>query len=370
MRENIQLQSLIASINPADHEAIAAARDRLNRLAKPPGSLGVLEDIAAKLAGITGQVKNTIAGKAVVILSADNGVVEEGIASAPQSVTYAQTINFAKGVTGVAVLAKQAGARLYVVDVGVNAEIDHPDIIGRKVRMGTGNIARGPAMTRDEAIKAVLAGAEVAAMAIKEGINLLGAGEMGIGNTTTSSAILAALTGCPVELAVGRGAGIDDAGFAHKKQVVADAVAINRPDPTDMLDIVSKVGGLDIAAMTGVYLGAAAARVPVVIDGFISAVAAALAVQMAPDAINYMFASHLSEEPGYRLVMDRLGLCPMLNMRMRLGEGSGCPLAFSLIEFACAMMNDMATFAEGSIDDEYLEQIDESSFDNPTVMVE
>jgi nicotinate-nucleotide--dimethylbenzimidazole phosphoribosyltransferase len=363
MNYTAELTQLIKAVKPADTEAIAKARERLDNLAKPPGSLGVLEDIAARLAGITGQVLNTINKKAVIILSADNGVVEEGVASAPQSVTYAQTLNFMRGVTGVAVLAKQANASLYVVDVGINAEISHPNIINRKVRMGTGNMRKGPAMTREEAMKAILVGAEVAEMAIADGCDLLGAGEMGIGNTSTSSALLMALTGCSADLAVGRGAGLDEAAFAHKKRVVTEAVALNNPDRSDPVDLLAKVGGLDIAAMTGVYLAAAKNRVPVVIDGFISAVAAVLAFRLAPDSLSYMFGSHLSEEPGYKLAMEQLGLAAMLNMRMRLGEGSGCPLGFSIIEFACAMMNHMATFEEASIDSEYLDQIDEISFD-------
>lgn len=350
----LKLKSLTEAILPIDSGVVAAARERLDILAKPPGSLGVLEDLAAQLAGITGQVKNRISKKAVIILSADNGVVAEGIASTPQSVTLTQTINFARGLTGVAVLAKQCGAKLYIVDVGVDADISHPDIISRKIRKSTGNIAKGPAMTREEAISAILVGAEAAEKAINDGCDIIGVGEMGIGNTTTSSAVLVAVTGCSADLAVGRGAGIDNDGLVRKKQVVMNAVDLNKPDSSDAIDIVSKVGGLDIAAMTGVFLACAKNRKPVVIDGFISAIAAYLAVMLAPDSVGYMISSHLSEEPGYKLIIEKLGLSPMFNMKMRLGEGSGCPLTFSIVEYACAVINDMATFEEASIDDSYL----------------
>ena len=352
-----ELKKYISGITGINHSAYAAARERLDSLAKPPGSLGKLEDIAARLAGITGQIYNTIDKRCVIIMCSDNGVVEEGVASAPQSVTYAQTINFTRGITGVAVLAKCFNSDLMIVDVGVNAEINHPDIINRKIRKSTWNMAKQPAMNREEAVAAILAGIEMAGEAYKKGYKIIGVGEMGIGNTTTSSAVLCGLTGIDADLAVGKGAGLSNEGYERKKQIIKNALKTYNPNPDDPIDVVSKVGGFDIAAMAGVYIGAAYYKLPVVIDGFISAVAALVAYKLANLTVEYMIPSHASYEPGYAYAVKELGLEPVLMLNMRLGEGSGCPVMFMIVDAACAIIRNMGTFAEAAIDEKYLENI-------------
>jgi len=352
-----RLGSYISQIEYLDELAMNKARVRQAELAKPPGSLGKLEDISVRLAGITGQLFNNTSKRCVIIMSADNGVYEEGVAATPQSVTYSQTVNFMRGIPGVAAVAKQFNADLIVVDVGVNADIDHPQIQNRKIRKSTWNIAKGPAMTYDEAVQAVLIGVETAIEAAAKGYSLFGAGEMGIANTTTSAAVLSALTGLEAEKAAGKGAGLTDEVYLHKIHVVRSAIANNKPDPADPIDVLAKVGGFDLAALAGVYIGAAYARVPIVIDGFISMVAALAAARLAPISKEYMFASHASFEHGFVYASQALGIEPCLNLNMRLGEGSGCPIMFAVIDAACGVIRDMGTFAEAEIDDEYLEEI-------------
>ena len=352
-----ELDFVINGITELDKNAIEEAKKRVDFLAKPLGSLGRLEDIAIKLAGITGKVKNKINKKCIVIMSSDNGVVEEGVASAPQSVTLAQTINFSRGLTGVATLAKENNTDLMVVDIGVNTDKKIPGAIDRKIRKGTSNIAKGQAMSYDECIRAISIGVEMAKKAYDDGYSILGVGEMGIGNTTPSSSVLVSLTGCSIEEAVGKGAGITKEAFEKKKWVVSEAIRVNKPNEKDIIDVISKVGGFDIAGMVGVFLGAAYYKVPVVIDGFISAVAALAAVRLNPLVKEYLISSHCSKEIGYNIAMKEMMLEPMLNLDMRLGEGSGCPIAFSIVEFSCAMMNNMGTFAEAEINDDYLEEV-------------
>lgn len=352
-----QLNDIINAIEDVNKDIIIQADKRVTSLAKPLKSLGKLEEIAIKLSGITGKVKNQIHKKMVIIMCSDNGVVEEGVASAPQSVTLAQTINFTKGLTGVAVLANANNAELMVVDVGINCDFNHSDVINKKIRKSTYNIVKGPAMSHDEAVKAMLIGIECVKNAKDLGYDILGVGEMGIGNTSTSSAVLSALTNIKVEDVVGRGAGITDEAFENKKKVVKKAIEINNPIKDDPIDVVSKVGGFDIAAMTGVFIGAAYYKIPVVIDGFISAVAAFIAFKLNPKTKEYMFTSHDSREVGFKAAMKELNLSPMLNLDMALGEGSGCPLAFSIIDSACAVMNNMATFEEAEINDSYLDEL-------------
>lgn len=355
--EEAALFAEIGKVRGLDEEAMEAARRRQMKLAKPPGSLGKLEELSVQLAGITGKVLNGPMKKRLIVLCADNGVVDEGVASAPRYVTLAQAINMTKGLTGAGVLCAHYGAEIQVVDVGIMAEYDCPKILDRKIVFGTGNIAHEPAMTKETAIRAVMTGIELAGDAAKDGIGIIGVGEMGIGNTTTSAAVLASLTGQPAELVVGRGGGVNDKGFERKKEIVADAVKRFRPDRNDPLDVLAKVGGLDIAAMTGVFLGAAANRLPVVIDGYISAVAALCAFRLCPRAREYMIPSHKSCEAGYAVAMNELSMKPMLMLDMRLGEGSGCPLVFGIVEAACAVMNNMASFESAGIDDGYLEEI-------------
>ena len=358
MKDNLkELNEIINGIKDVDKETIIAADKRIISLAKPLKSLGKLEEISIKLSGITGKVKNDITKKMVIIMCSDNGVIEEGVASAPQSVTLAQTINFTKGLTGVAVLAKANNTELMVVDVGINCNFNHPDVINRKIRKSTYNIAKGPAMSYEEAIQGMLIGIEAVKNAKDMHYEILGVGEMGIGNTSTSSAVLSVLTDINVEEVVGRGGGITDETFKWKKEVIKNAIKINKPIKDDPIDVVSKVGGFDIAAMAGVFLGAAYYNIPVVIDGFISAVAALIAFRLNSKTKDYMFTSHDSRELGFKVAMEELKLSPILNLDMALGEGSGCPLAFSIIDSACAVMNNMATFEEAEINDSYLDEL-------------
>ena len=374
---NTKLKEIIDNIEEKGclyEDALKEARARQEVLAKPTGALGTLEDISIQLAGITGKVKNSMKRQAVVIMSADNGVVEEGVASAPQSVTLSQTINFTRHYTGVSSMAKYFGIDLLVVDTGVKMKIPaslYTDgmtesgrltvkIVNRRIADGTRNLAKEPAMTEEEALRALMTGME-AAKAVKDcGYDIFGVGEMGIGNTTTSACVLAALCGKTGDDVVGRGGGLNDEGLAKKIHIVDEA--IRGLDPGLVMDILTKTGGFDICAMTGAFLGAAYYRIPVVIDGYISAVAALCACRLAPNTINFMFGSHLSKEKGYLIAVEALGIKPYFNLGMRLGEGSGCPISFKIIETACATMNGMATFAEGAIDADYLEEGKKGNF--------
>ena len=343
-----------AGIRPSYEESKKEAAERLDKLVKPIGSLGKLEDIAVKISGITGKQKNSFEKKVTIIMASDNGVAEEGVSAAPQAVTALMTINFLKGITGVCVLSKHAGADIRVVDIGVGSDLEYPGLINRKVRKGTSNMAKGPAMSKEEAISAIETGIEMVSQLVKEGYSLFGTGEMGIGNTSTASAVAMAFLGCSAEEAVGKGVGLTEEGYANKKSVIERAISINKPDPYDPIDVLSKVGGFDIAGMTGCFLGAAYCRVPIVIDGFISAAAALAAYRINPLVRDYIIPSHLSAEPGYSLVINEIGLEPLLDLNMRLGEGSGCPLAFNIIEAAEAIISDMATFEEATIRDDFL----------------
>ena len=343
-------------VQPLDNIAMEKARQRQAELAKPPGSLGRLEDLSVQLAGITGSVHNKMERKHLLVFAADNGVVEENVASAPQSVTLMQTINLTRHKTGASTLCRHFGCEITVCDVGVNADIREQAVLNRKIAYGTANIVKGPAMTRAQAIQAVQTGLD---LAMTTEADVLGIGEMGIGNTTTSSAVLAVLLDAQVEDVTGRGGGITDTSFQKKKEVIRTAISVNQPDKKDVLDVLSKVGGFDIAAMCGAFIGAAASRRPVVIDGFISAVAALCACRMCPEVRGYLIPSHASYEIGYRLAMEAMDLQPMFLLGMRLGEGSGCPLAFEVLSAACAVINDMATFDQAGIDDSYLDEIRE-----------
>lgn len=349
-----ELDTLVREVLPLDRSAMTAAEEYQARLAKPPGSLGRLEELSIQLAGITGRVHNALNKKQLLVFAADNGVVAEGVSSAPQSVTKQQTINLMRGKTGAAVLAKHFGCGLTMCDVGVNADIYESAVLNRKIAYGTQNICTGPAMTREQTLQAILTGAEIARTVDAD---VIGVGEMGIGNTTTSSAVLAVLLGADVEAVTGRGGGITEESFRKKKAVIRTAIEVNRPDRDDVVGVLSKVGGFDLAAMCGAFLGAAAARRPAVIDGLISAAAALCAVRLCPNVRGYLVPSHASFEIGYRLAMEAMDLRPLFDLGMRLGEGSGCPLAFQVLDAACAVINDMATFDEAGINDDYLDEI-------------
>ena len=340
------LNETLTKISNLDPQAMDTAKQKLEGLLKPPGSLGKLEDIAIQLAGIYGTAMPQIEAKAIVMMAADNGVYDEGFNAYPQEITKAIAEMAGPGLIGVSVLARQAGSRLVVVDVGIKGQTNASHVINRKIKNGTGNIARGPAMTREEAIAAIEVGIEIVNSLAAEGVGVFGTGEVGICNTTTSAAVIAVLCGIEPSEAAGLGTGGDEIAHNRKLKAIEDALVVNRPDPNDALDVLAKVGGLDIAGLTGCYLACAAQRKPVVIDGFIAGAAALLAVQLCPAVKDYLIPSHLSAEKGAQLVLARLGLEPMLLMNMRLGEGTGAALAFNLIDGACRIINEMGSFAD------------------------
>ncbi|NOU91797.1 nicotinate-nucleotide--dimethylbenzimidazole phosphoribosyltransferase [Paenibacillus sp. LMG 31456] len=347
MQQSLDL--LLKEIKPLDQEAIAAAGRHLDQLTKPPGSLGKLEDTARQLAGITGETIAEFGKKAVIVMAGDHGVCEEGISAFPAEVTPQMVLNFLSGGAAVNVLARQAGADVVCVDIGVNADLEHPQLYSRKVRKGTRNMMRGPAMTEQEALEAIHIGIDLVKDLVADGYTMFATGEMGIGNTTASSALLAVLTGTDVAGAVGRGTGIDNEMLRHKQEVIERAIEVNKPDASNPFDVLAKLGGLEIAGLTGVILGAALYRKPVVIDGFISSAAALVASRIAPQSASYIIASHLSHEQGHARLLEAIGLSPMLRMDMRLGEGTGAVLAFSLIEASIRIMKEMATFTSAGV---------------------
>lgn len=335
-----------------DQEAAAKARQRQNQLTKPTGSLGQLEDLSIQLAAITGNPRPSVPRKGVIVMAGDHGVTREGVSAYPSEVTPQMVMNFLHGGAAINVLTRQAGARVVIVDVGVLLDMGSvPGLISRKVACGTANMAVGPAMTREQAEAALQVGMDVVKTEIDAGLDLVATGDMGIGNTTPSSAIVAAFTGLPVIQVTGRGTGLDESGLTRKVAVIERALEVNRPDPQDAMDVLMKVGGLEIAGLAGVIIGAAANRVPVVIDGFISGAAALVAAELVPAVKPFMIAAHQSVEIGHKAIHERLGLRPLINLDLRLGEGTGAALAFHLIEASCRILNEMATFAEAGVSD-------------------
>lgn len=347
------LDEVLKGIKGADEKVLEEAQKHMDSLIKPLGSLGKLEMMAIKMAGITRKVKNTVEKKCSIVMVADNGVCEEGVAGSPQDITLIQGMNMTKGICGMGVLSAHAGADIKVVDIGIMSDYNNDKVYNRKIKYGTDNFAKGPAMSREEAIKAMEVGIEMVELAVSEGYGLIGTGEMGIGNTSSTSAVFMALTGESPENAVGKGGGLTDEALIHKKKVISDAIKLNKPNPKDPIDVVAKVGGLDIAGMAGCFLGAAYFRVPIVVDGVISALAAYVAAQMNPFVKDYIFSSHKSKEPVYDLIFKELEMEPILELDMRLGEGTGCALAFNIISAACAVMNNMATFDDIKYDQSY-----------------
>lgn len=337
-------------ITPLDQAAMAAAQSRWDSRTKPLGSLGKLEDIVVRLAGINSTPEPRADKKAVVIMCADNGVVEENVSSCPKSVTASVTCNFTRGITGINIFSRLVNADLKIVDIGVDADFKDSRIIARKIRKGTWNMAKGPAMTREEAIRGILTGIEVVGELKEAGIHIFATGEMGIGNTSTSSAVSSVLTGIPVEDLAGLGSGLSKEAYLNKIQVIRRAVEINEPQPTDPVDVLAKVGGFDIAGLAGCFLGAAIYKIPAVIDGFISAAAALTAFRIYPEVKDYMLPSHGSAEQGFTAVMKALDMEPMLSLGMRLGEGTGAALGLQLVDAALAAYNQMGSFEDASID--------------------
>jgi len=344
------LSNIIEMIKPLDEEAMAEARLRQDLLTKPQGSLGRLEALSIQLAGIQGKPIPQIRHKAIITMAGDHGVVAEGVSAFPQQVTAQMVYNFLGGGAGINVITRQVGARIIVVDTGVATELEpNPRLLFRKVAFGTQNMSQGPAMTREQAAKAIETGIEVVAPEVAKGLDIVGTGDMGIGNTTASSAICAIMTGRPVAEVTGRGTGITDKQLVHKIEVINRALAVNRPDPKQPLDVLAKVGGFEIGGLVGVMLAAAAHRVPVVIDGFISGAAALIATALSPELKDFLIAAHVSAEAGHQLLLRHLGLKPLLDLGMRLGEGTGAALGIFLAEAAARVLDEMSTFAEAGV---------------------
>ena len=342
----MELREALEKIGPADRESMERAARRWKTVGKPLFSLGKLEDAVIRMAGIRGTDDVRMEKKALVILCADNGVVEEGVTQTGQEVTAIVTENFARGRTSVCLMAEVAGADLFPVDIGVARDVACVTRPEYKVAYGTENMTKGPAMTRAEAERAVLTGIRLVRELAEKGYDIIATGEMGIGNTTTSSAVASVLLGRDPEEVTGRGAGLTAEGLRRKVEAVRRAVRENRPDPSDPLDVLAKVGGLDIAGLAGVFLGGAVSHIPVVVDGFISSAAALCAVRLAPDAADYMLPSHRSGEPAGGMVLEALGLSPLLDCRMSLGEGSGAVAALPLLEMGLQVYRRMSTFEE------------------------
>ena len=345
-----KLNDMIAGIKPLDEKAMTEARTRQDSLTKPQGSLGQLESVSIQVAGIKGTPRPRIVHKVIFTLAGDHGVTQEGVSAYPSEVTPQMVHNFLRGGAGINVLARHSGARVVVADLGVASVLEvHPDLRNRKVAMGTHNMAKGPAMTREEAIRAIEAGMALVEEELPEGMDILGTGDMGIGNTTASSAITAALTGADIAAVTGKGTGLDDQAREKKVKIIQAALEINRPDPGDAVDVLSKVGGFEIGGIAGVILAGAAYRIPVVIDGFISGAAALIAASLSSRVRPYLIASHQSAEPGHRIMLNHLGLKPLLNLDLRLGEGTGAALGILLVEASLKILDEMATFGEAGI---------------------
>jgi nicotinate-nucleotide--dimethylbenzimidazole phosphoribosyltransferase len=345
------LEQTLAAVVPVDRAAAGQARDRLDRKTKPRRSLGRLEDLACRLAAIYRTADPALPAKAVVVMAADHGVAEEGVSAYPQEVTAQMVMNFAAGGAAINVLARQQGARVVVANMGTQRPVDLSAVRDYRLGPGTANFTRGPAMTRATAVSAVETGIRLAEELAADGVGLLGVGDMGIGNTTSASAIAAVLGGDDPARVTGRGTGIDEARLRHKVQVIERALQVNRPDPSDALDVLAKVGGFEIAGLAGVVLGAAARRVPVVLDGFITGTAALAAVRLCPEVRPYLIASHRSVEPGHAAVLGELWTEALFDLHMRLGEGTGAVLAMGLAEAALRILREMATFEAAGVTD-------------------
>ncbi|KTB48598.1 nicotinate-nucleotide--dimethylbenzimidazole phosphoribosyltransferase [Dehalogenimonas alkenigignens] len=344
------LAKTIAAIKPLDKTAMEKAATRQDILTKPQGALGRLEEISIRLAGIQGKAIPVIKTKAVITMAGDHGVVAEKVGNYPQEVTPQMVLNFVRGGAAINVIARQIGARVVVVNMGVAGDLPADiRVVDKRVARGTGNIARGPAMTEAQAIQSIEAGIEVVNAEIDKGLDIVGTGDMGIGNTTPSAAICAVMSGQSVDKVTGRGTGLSDEQLQHKIKVIEKAIAVNKPDAKNGIDVLSKIGGFEIGGIAGVILGAAARGVPVVVDGFISGAGALIAEALAPQAREYMFLGHLSVEPGHRIMADKLGLKPIVTLDLRLGEGTGAAFGIFIAETSARILAEMATFGEAGV---------------------
>lgn len=343
------MEETIKKIGVLDEHAISAARARQDILTKPAGSLGTLEDISTKVAGITGNAMPKMKDKVIITMAGDHGVTDDGVSAYPKEVTAQMVHNFLNDGAAINVLARHARARVVIVDMGVAVDFTHERLVSKKIAYGTANMAKGPAMSYEDAVRSIEAGIEVFESEAKKGVDIVGVGDMGIGNTTSSSAIVAVITGEDVETVTGRGTGIDDAGLEKKIGVIEEAIRVNKPNIKDAIDVLAKVGGFEIGGMAGVILAAASHRVPVVIDGFISGTAALVAYGLAPPVKDYMIAAHRSVERGHSVTLDYIGLKPLLDLDMRLGEGTGAALGISIVDAACKILGEMATFEDADV---------------------
>lgn len=345
-----KLNEILSKIEKIDYSLAKKTQDRLNNLTKPQGSLGRLEELAKQIVEITQNENPSLKNKVIFTMAGDHGVVEERVSAYPKEVTSQMVYNFLKGGAGINVLARHVGARVIIVDMGVACDLEpHPDLVIKKINYGTKNMARGPAMSREEAIKSIENGIEIFEEELNKGIDIVGTGDMGIGNTTPSSAITSVITGKPVEEVTGRGTGIDDETLSNKIEIIKKAIGVNKPNAKDAIDILSKVGGFEIGGLAGIILASASKKVPVVIDGFISGAAALIAYKLEPKVKDYMIASHCSVERGHRLILEYIGLKPLLDLDMRLGEGTGAALGMSIVEASIKILTEMATFQSAAV---------------------
>lgn len=352
MLDNAVIQNTLNKITGLDQEAMDAAKERQNMLTKPAGSMGRLEDLSIQLAGIYGDPRPKIDEKVIITMAGDHGVVKSGVSAYPQEVTPQMVLNMLYEGAAINVLSKHVGARVVVVDMGVAFDFEpHPNLINMKVAPGTQNMVEGPAMTIEQAQAAIAAGIEVVTAEIEKGLDIVGTGEMGIGNTTPSAAIAAVFTGEPPAKIAGRGTGVDDEGLKRKISAIEKAIEVNQPDRKNGIEVLAKVGGFEIGGLTGVILGAVAHRKPVMVDGFISTAAAMIAASIAPEVKPYLISAHHSQEYGHGLMLEWLGLKPLVDLDFRLGEGTGAALGISLAEAACKILDEMATFAEAGVSD-------------------
>ena len=358
-----QVMNYVEGIDPIDGDAVKRAQEESMNLLKIPMSLGRVEEVGFKLAGITGKTVNDYDPKCIIIMSADNGIVDKGVSSAPKSVTKTMTECFTKKVTGVGVISRVYGNDLFVYDIGNEQDIDDPLVIKKKLMRGTNDFSEGPAMSYETALKGIMEGIDAVKDAMDRGYKVIGTGEMGIGHTSSSTAVICALTGKDPHDFVGKGTGMtDDAALMNKINLIKQGIDVNRPDAGDPIDVLAKVGGLDIAGLVGVYIGCAYYHIPVVIDGYISSAAFFLAYRLNHNVKDYAIESHKTMEPGYSVVTEETGIDPMFDMDMRLGEGSGCPFTFFVIDCAQSMFRNMYTFEQGMCSTEYTDKIGDLKF--------